>query len=298
MRAVDYVRKKLQRLLFPGLDSSVKRLEKQVAKDSADRATFAERIQRLEASNKKLTGEGQKGVQRLTALSDLLGTLYMSKHARDVGSMTSQERAWFGKHGFRYIVHHLEEDWEQTRIPFWTMALSLVPEAESFCEFGANIGSNLKAIRKIRPMASIHAVEVNPIACEILRAEKFLATSASISQVELGEKYDFVFSRGVLIHVKPSELQAAMRRMAEHSSRYVMIFEHYSDTMESLQGYGEVVAKTTGEPSEGYQFWSDFSGEFAKLYPKWVIVRSGVQTKLDARPKHGDLHWTIFRRPV
>jgi spore coat polysaccharide biosynthesis protein SpsF len=260
------------------LAADLKRLNKQVAD--------------LQAENKRVSRLATKSDERLTALIDMVGSLYMD--GADTSGMTAQERAWFGKHGFRYIIHHMGEDWEKTRLPIWQLILPLIPDVTSVCEFGANIGANMKAIRHLRPDLIVHGVEVNPVACRLLRGEGFDAKQDSIAEVALDRKFDIVFSRGVLIHIKPSDLHKAMRNMAKHSSRYVMIYEHYSEAMKSLDGYAKAVAKTTGEESEGYQFWGDFPNEFKKLHPDWKHIRSGVNLDIDRAPKEGDLHWTIF----
>lgn len=290
--AVRLIRRIAERVFFPSLGT----LRKEAKQARATHETLLKRVVALEAANKKLLSDGQKSTDRLTAVIDLLGPLYADNDAL-APDMTPQERAWFGKHGFRYIIHHMGENWEQTRVPFWTEIFSILPAVTSVCEFGANIGANLKAIRSIKPETDLAGIEVNPVACNILTQEGFHATQGSIAEVELGRKFDLVFSRGVLIHIKPSDLTDVMRRMANHSSRYVMIFEHYSQTMHSLDAYGKAVARTTGEVGEGYQFWGDFSGEFAKLYPDWSITRSGVRNVPDVAPKYGDLHWTIFQKP-
>jgi len=255
------------------------------------------KISALEAANKQLRRDAKKMETRLTATMDLLGALYANDSKVDFSANTPQERAWFGRHGFRYIIHHMGEDWENTRIPFWQQTLGILQDIGSICEFGANIGANLKAIRHLNPDIEIGCIEVNPVACKILKEDGFSAVVGSIANVDLGRKFDLVFSRGVLIHVKPSDLEAVMKNMAEHSARYVMIYEHYSDAMHSLEGYGDTVTKTMGEQSEGFQFWGDFSGAFSKLFPEWTVVNFGVNTNVRQAPKHGDLHWTIFQRP-
>jgi hypothetical protein len=252
-------------------------------------------IPALKAENRRLRTIVKKNETRLDSLIHMVGALYM-RDAQE-GSYTPQEKAWFGKHGFRYIIHHLDEDWERTRVPVWETLLGLIPQTSSVCEFGANIGANLKAIRHLRPDITLMGIELNPVAVELLRGENLPAKQGSIANADLGEQFDLVFSRGVLIHIKPADLDRVLQNMAVHSRRYVLIYENFSEQMHSLDRYAKAVTKTTGLESEGYQFWGDFSREFQSKFPAWTVIGSGVDLKVGQAPADGDLFWTIFERP-
>ncbi|MBB3061481.1 methyltransferase domain-containing protein [Microbulbifer rhizosphaerae] len=244
----------------------------------------------------------QKVFDRTTALTDLVADLYLDTMPLN-DARNAQERAWLGRHGFRYVVHHLEEKWEQTRTPYWEMLFSMLPDVSSVCEFGCNIGANLRAINHLRPNIRRVGIEINAIACEVLRKSGIAEVhEASVSEIDLAEQFDLVFSRGVLIHINPSDLENVLRRMAKHSKRYVLIYEIFSPEPFHLESYSDIVSLATGEKAEGYQFWRDFASEFSDLHPAWQIVRSGVgempaAKREDAKPKHGKLVWTLFKRP-
>jgi hypothetical protein len=260
-----------------------------------DRMVRALGISALQAENRRLLHTVKKNGARLDSLIHMVGRIYLQD--AEGSALTAQDKAWFGKHGFRYIIHHLDENWERTRLPIWETLLSLIPQTSSACEFGANIGANLKAIRRLRPDIVLAGIELNPIAVELLREENFAAKQGSIADTDLGEQFDLVFSRGVLIHIKPADLSRVLRNMAAHSRRYVLIYENFSEQMHSLDRYAKTVAKTTGLESEGYQFWGDFSQEFKSIFPEWTVVGTGVDLRIGQAPAEGDLHWTIFERP-
>ncbi len=236
--------------------------------------------------------------QQIRALGSLLSNLYSDKWTADP-TMTAQERAWSGKHGFQYVLAHLTENWKGTRVPYWKMILDIIPEINTVCEFGCNIGANLKAIKYLKNNINLTGIEINPAACDVLAGENIATVhKASITDASLSNQFDLVFSRGVLIHLNPDELENTLRNMEYHSRRYVLIYEIFSPSQHHLEDYSAIVERSTGEKSGGYQFWRDFSGDFARMYPSWTKVAHGVETRIGANPKHGDICWTIFERPT
>jgi pseudaminic acid biosynthesis-associated methylase len=245
----------------------------------------------MAAYKKSLRAHGR----RLTAITDMVGSLYADKLA-NVTYDTPQEKAWAGQHGFLYVLAHLEENWKGTRVKYWQMILDIIPDIKSVCEFGCNIGANLKAINYLNPAMQLTGIEINKVACDVISSTGIADVhNGSIINVDLKKQFDLVFSRGVLIHLNQGELAKTLENMGRHSSRYVMVYEIYSDELHHLDNYSTKV--TGGQQGEGYQFWRDFSAEFAKLHPDWKPVRSGVASIPDAKPKHGDIAWTIFKRP-
>ena len=266
-------------------------LESQVA---ALRASFTESNRVISRLQRQVT----KHNQRIEALVDLLGEVMDAREGIAAPAYrTSQENVWSSDHGFRYVIHHMGENWQDNiRIPVWTQFLSQVPDVDSICEFGCNIGANLKAIRHVNPDVALSGIDINPHAVKMLQKEDIGDIHcASILDVDMDRQYDLVFTRGVLIHIHPDEVPKAMHNMAKHAKRYVLIYEHYSADPHTLVGYNP--NSKEARPDEGYQFWGDFSGDFQSLYPDWQVVATGVNDKLDRVPKEGDLHWTIFRRP-
>jgi spore coat polysaccharide biosynthesis protein SpsF len=137
-------------------------------------------------------------------------------------SATPQEQAWSGEHGVQYVLAHLGENWKGSRAPYWKVILGPLPDVGTVCEFGCNIGANLKAIKQVRPDAELTGIEINMIACEILRMDEIGDIHhGSIADKDLGKTFDLVFSRGVLIHLNPDDLKKTLQNMAKHSRRYV-----------------------------------------------------------------------------
>ena len=154
----------------------------------------------------------------------------------------------------------------------------------------------LKAINQLRPEIALTGVEINSFAVDEIRMQKIGDIYCdSILDVDLEKKFDFVFTRGVLIHINPKEVHKVLHNMAKHSKKYVMIYEHYSPKLFKKPSY-KTQSKAVVQ-GEGYQFWNDFSGEFHALYPDWEKVYDGVRLKPGKKPKKGDLNWAIFKCP-
>jgi pseudaminic acid biosynthesis-associated methylase len=272
----------------------LKRLRDRLFQSEVQARQIAELKAELATVKKQIAGTSRRYGARIDILADLVGSL-MYPDADGEGARTNQEAAWSGQHGFRYVVHHLSEDWKKTRVPLWSKLLEQMPGVQSVAEFGCNIGANLKALHHINPSLDLAGVEINRFAVDMLKREGICAVQqGSIATVDFGRKFDLVFSRGVLIHIQPEDLPTVYANMERHAGKYLVIWENFSETPYHFDTYSERV--TGGKMGEGYQFWRDFAGDFQKQFPIWSAVSSGVDLKAGAKPKHGDLVWTIMQR--
>lgn len=80
-------------------------------------------------------------------------------------------------------------------------------------EMGCNIGINLVALGQLLPEDALHGVEINSKAAEEARRNLAWTGRATITLQSLWNctetGYDFVFTRGALIHLNPDMLPAA-----------------------------------------------------------------------------------------
>ena len=60
----------------------------------------------------------------------------------------------------------------------------------------------------------------------------------SILDINLEGKRDFVFIKGVLIHINPEYLDVVYEKMYECSKKYIMIAEYYNPTPVTVSGVG------------------------------------------------------------
>ena len=97
---------------------------------------------------------------------------------------------------------------------------------------------------------------------------------------------DLVLIKGVMIHLNPEVLPDVYRKLAEASSRYVLIAEYYNRRPDEILYRGH----------EGRLFRRDFGGDFMKTCPEFEIVDYGFSYHRDLRERQDDLTWFLFER--
>ncbi len=107
-------------------------------------------------------------------------------------------------------------------------------QISSILEVGANVGINLTGWRTVLgPSVLLSAVEPNPKASALLRANKTLAlqhvVEADACRLPFEDgTFDLVFTNGVLIHIPPARLPEAMKEIMRVSKRFVLCSEYFS----------------------------------------------------------------------
>jgi cyclopropane fatty-acyl-phospholipid synthase-like methyltransferase len=98
----------------------------------------------------------------------------------------------------------------------------------SIFEIGFFSGRNLKHVEEVLPEVSINGLEINKKAVEFAKAR---LPKANLLHMDLHnmhnikEKYDVIFTSGVLIHVPPDEIPNVLMKCLDLSSKYVMHIE-------------------------------------------------------------------------
>jgi pseudaminic acid biosynthesis-associated methylase len=176
---------------------------------------------------------------------------------------TEQELFWEGQFGTDYTTRN--RDLSQSRQPFWGEILKISKAVHSICELGSNRGENLDALRALDAKLNLTGVEINPTACEHLRAIADVhACQSSIQDFQTEQRFDLVFTSGVLIHLNPDDLPMIYRKMDQLSSRYVLINEYYNPHPTEIDYRGHT----------GKLFKRDFAGEFLDMHDGQFSVAS------------------------
>ena len=144
---------------------------------------------------------------------------------------TAQEQFWRGGFGDDYVRRCGIVNW-RARVPFWRQIIDIT-KPRSILEVGCNAGLNLRAIRHVAPEVNLCGCDINQTALEAAADDGHVVAEASI--FDLGnawwEKFDLVFTGGVLIHVGSEDIERAMRCIIAASKRYVLAVE-YADEKE------------------------------------------------------------------
>ena len=201
---------------------------------------------------------------------------------------TNQEEFWAKEFGDKYLERNKIEDIVPNKINLFSEIFKNIPSANSFLEFGPNIGINLIAIKKLKPHAQLYAVEINAQATKILKKSEICTNLWNDSILNFNEKnlVDFSFTSGVLIHVDPSLLDKAYKALYECSKKYILICEYYNPTPVSVEYRGH----------KNRLFKRDFAGDLLKKYSDLKLINYGFKYKNDDNFPLDDITWFLLKK--
>lgn len=177
---------------------------------------------------------------------------------------------WRGYFGNEYGRRN-KPDWRE-RVPLLTNILERTG-ATSFLDVGTNAGFNLHALRSISEEYIMSGIDVNRQALDLAQAAGFDVEEGRADQVVevFGEgAAEMVITSGVLIHIAPEDLAAAMTAIRDASSHYVLAIEYDSDREREINYRGNA-GKLWARP-------------FGKLYEAlgMSLVETGVAQGYDS----------------
>jgi len=163
-----------------------------------------------------------------------------------------------------------------------------IPRDCSVMEVGANIGTNLKALRRVAWSGDLYAVEPNRKAYEILVCDKEIALKQGFHSdgfsLPLGDRsVDLVFTCGVLIHVHPDHLVRICSEICRVSGIYVLCMEYFSPEPEAKTYRGQ----------RGLLFKRDFGGFYLDHWPDLQLVDYGFLWKRISF--FDNINWWLFK---
>ncbi len=201
---------------------------------------------------------------------------------------SDQEQFWAGDFGDSYAERNKSDKLLASNIKFFCKALNSAGSLEKCIEFGANIGMNIKAIKKIFPDLEFSAVEINKKASKILSNvipnENIFETS--IVNFNSDEKWDLVLIKGVLIHINPEMLGKIYEILEKASKKYLLIAEYYSRKPENLVYRG----------FENKLYKRDFAGEFMDKFPSFKLLDYGFAYHRDSNFPQDDITWFLLQK--
>ncbi len=200
---------------------------------------------------------------------------------------TAQEAFWSGEFGDAYIDRNKGEQMLASNINYFSKMLDGCSSINNVLELGANIGMNMKALRLLLPFAELNGVEINETAYkQLISLENVKGYHQSIFNFNSDELFDFVFIKGVLIHLDPAMLHVAYEKLYSSSRKYICIGEYYNPSPVSLSYRGH----------EGKLFKRDFAGEFMMQYPDVELVKYGFAYRKDSLFPQDDINWFLFKK--
>ena len=200
---------------------------------------------------------------------------------------TPQEAFWAGAFGDDYINRNRDAEALAGRTHLWSTILGRGGGIGSAVEFGANIGLNIHALRRLLPGADLAAIEINAEAVAALRQIDGLTVHhGSILEPQVDRRHDIAFTVGVLIHINPDALPAVYDNLHAASDRYVLVAEYYNPSPVTIpyRGHGDRLFKR------------DFAGEMLDRHADLRLVDYGFCYHRDAHFPMDDITWFLMEK--
>lgn len=200
---------------------------------------------------------------------------------------TDQEKFWANTFGDEYIDRNQGPNIFASNVALFSKILNCTRKVSSVLEIGANIGLNLQAIKTLIPDINLAAIEINSRAAEKLKAIGNIEIyNKSILDFSADKKYDFVLSKGVLIHINPEKLPQVYDLMYKNSNKYICIIEYYNPRPVALDYRGH----------SNKLFKRDFAGEFLDRFEDVALVDYGFAYYRDKYFAQDDVTWFLLEK--
>jgi pseudaminic acid biosynthesis-associated methylase len=200
---------------------------------------------------------------------------------------TEQEAAWAGTFGSDYLERNREPSGLAAKIHLFSRILGRTQGIRTVFEVGANIGLSLAAMRTLLPSGEMHGIEINEAAWQVLRLQiGDKARLGSILDFESAERFDLVFTSGLLIHIDPDHLPRAYDRLHALAGRYLLLNEYFNPSPVEVAWRG--VARRL--------FKRDFCGEMLDRFGDLDLVDYGFSYRRDPVFPQDNSTWFLLRR--
>jgi len=200
--------------------------------------------------------------------------------------MNDQEALWKGDFGDAYTIRQ-SHNLLATRVFFRKALKTASLKNPRALEFGAGVGHNLLALKRMYEGAWLTGVEINKEAFDELQVVANEAVHCSIFDFDpLTIRWDLVFTKGLLIHLPPDDLPKAYKTIYECSCQYILICEYFNPTPVAIEYRGEKES-----------LWKrDFAGDMLDMYPTMKVLDYGFWWHRDKYPQD-DIHFVLMEKP-
>ena len=200
---------------------------------------------------------------------------------------TAQESFWLGEFGDEYIQRNQGEKLIIANIALFSQILKAAPHLKSFAELGCNIGLNLSALYRINKDFDLCGYEINKTAARTAKDLNIarIINDSIINILPSDKKYDLTFTKGVLIHINPDELNKVYENLYRLSNRYILVCEYYNPTP----------AVVTYRGNEDRLFKRDFAGELIDKF-NLRLINYGFIYHRDSYFPQDDISWFLLEK--
>lgn len=206
---------------------------------------------------------------------------------------TAQTKVWTGKFGRDYTERNRFADDEafnalyverygQSRDAINQDWLSDIPRDSRVLEVGANIGNQLRALRRIG-FRRLFGIELQRYCVEEAKRLNPEADIVEGSAFDIPFKdgfFDLVFTNNLLIHIAPGDIGAVLEEIHRVSRRWIWGFEYYAPEFTVIPYRGR----------EDLLWKADYAALFRERFPDLKSLREQVVDCLDEPEKADKLY--------
>lgn len=138
-------------------------------------------------------------------------------------------------------------------------------QIDKILEVGCNVGNQLRCLQNMN-YGHLYGIELQSYAVEKAKelTKGINIVQASAFDIPFKDHYfDLVFTSGVLIHISPKEVDAALDEIYRVSRRYIWGFEYYSDNYQEVSYRG----------NQDKLWKANFAKLYMERYPSLRLVR-------------------------
>jgi len=198
-----------------------------------------------------------------------------------------QEKFWSEQYSDEYIKKNSKFNTE-LGLEGWNKMLTKTKNINNLLECGCNIGRNINFLNIILPKVEKSVIEISSQALEIAKKNNKIKNSFNgpIIEAEFDEKFDLVFTMGVLIHIHPNDLIKNMTKIYELSKNYILIGEYFNRTPVSIKYQGE----------DDRLFKNDFGKIFQTNFNLKIVDYGFLWGHIYDAAGFDDFTWWLFKK--
>ena len=200
---------------------------------------------------------------------------------------TNQEKEWSGSFGDNYIKRNEDKKIISSNHNLFSRILQKSKNIKSILELGCNVGLNLESLYRISDVFELVGIDINKTACKKAKQKNIakIINTTITKEILIGDKFDLVFTKGVLIHINPKDLNKVYKNLFNLSNRYILVAEYYNPKPVTIDYRGK----------KDLLFKRDFAGELIDLYNLRLIDYGFVYHRDNFFPKD-DITWFLLEK--
>lgn len=192
---------------------------------------------------------------------------------------------WAGKFGNEYRGRN--RDLQRPALALFAKVLARTGKLKSALELGCGTGANLVALSNLQDdWDHLWGVELNEETAARVPVGQIICGNVLDFEMPVAEKPDLVITRGLLIHIEPSDLDALYQKIYHLSQRWILLAEYYNPTLIEVPYRGHA----------GRLWKRDWAGDMMGKFPNLRLADYGFIYHRDPAFPQDDVTWFLLEK--